>query len=514
MAEPKDMKVFLIRGPRYYWPFINECDNYLLPQSLACLAAVLKKADISVKVIDCAPIKMGWGSLRELLDKEKPDIVGVGDSESLYSHEALRIFKLAKELNPGTINIAGGAHFSNLIEETLLNYPVDFIVIGEGEYTLLELVKELQKKKTDLRKIRGIAFKENGQIIRTSPRPLIDNLDELPLPAYALMPMQEYGKSKYLFTPGGATIHHSRGCIDNCDFCVWWVQMAERTIHGGKLQLHPRWRTKSVERTVEEIKLLYYKYKKRFLVFVDDSWNISQKWNQEFAERLCRERIGINWYAFMRADFLLRDEKAGILKKLVDAGLSQVSIGVERAGDSELKSLGKDCYSSDMIRECMGILRRKYPQVIRQVTFIVGIRQESRESLLEQVKYAKQIRADYPAFHPLTPVPGTRIWRQAKQRGWLEIEDFSRYDWITPVMSSEFLSRAEIEYLVYLANKKFISLAWIIRGLLSPYKVKRNLYIWWLLVVLRIFLCSISKFMNPFKVKQYTKLVRPRWYDN
>ncbi len=290
--------------------------------------------------------------------------------------------------------------------------------------------------------------------------------------------------------------------------------MAERRIENGNIILHPRWRTKSVERTIEEIKLLYYKYQKHFMVFVDDSWNISQSWNEEFSERLLKEDMKIGWFAFMRADLILRDEKAGIFRKLVRSGLSHISIGVERADNADLKSMGKNSYSQDIIRECMRILKHKYPQVFRQATFIVGIRNETKESILKQVRYAKEIAVDYPAFHPMTPVPGTDAWREAKEKGWLEIEDFSYYDWITPVMSSEHLSRGEIADLVYLANKKSISLPWIIRGLLSPFKVKRNMYIWWFLVVLRIFVDSLKRFINPFKVEQYTSLVKPDWYES
>lgn len=216
----------------------------------------------------------------------------------------------------------------------------------------------------------------------------------------------------------------------------------------------------------------------------------------------------------MGSDLILYNGKAGIFKKLVDSGLSHISIGVERSDDTDLKDLGKNGYSQDMIRECMHILKHKYPQVFRQATFIVGIRNETRDSILRQVRYAKEIGADYPAFHPMTPVPGTEAWREAKEKGWLEIEDFSYYDWITPVMSSKYLTRKEIEDLVYLANRKFVSFPWVIKGLFSPFKIKRNMYIWWLLVVLRIFVDLVKRFINPFKVKEYTKLVKPRWYDS
>jgi radical SAM superfamily enzyme YgiQ (UPF0313 family) len=216
----------------------------------------------------------------------------------------------------------------------------------------------------------------------------------------------------------------------------------------------------------------------------------------------------------MRADLILRDEKAGVFRKLVDSGLSHISIGIERADDADLKAIGKHGYSQDITRECMHILKKNYPQVFRQATFIVGIRSETRESMLKQVEYAKEIAADYPAFHPMTPVPGTAAWQEAKDKGWLEIEDFSYYDWITPVMSSQFLKREEIEDLVYLANKKFISPLWIIKGLFSPFPFKRDMYIWWSLVILKIFISSVTRFANPFRVKEYARLVKPDWYES
>lgn len=508
------MKVLLIRSPRYYWPFINEYDNFLLPQSLPCLAAVLRKEGIEVKVVDCMPLRIGWRSLHKLVVEEKPDVVGVGDSESLYSNEAIRVIKMAKEINPKIITVAGGAHFSNLIEETLNSYPLDFIVRGEGEYTFLELVQEVGKNNPDYSQIRGIAYREGNKVIITLPRPLIENLDELPHPAYDLMPMDEYGKARYLFDPGGITVHHSRGCSHSCKFCVWWVQMAEEEIKDGKIIKKPRWRTKSVAKTLDEVEILYRKYNKHFLVFVDDSWNLSPAWSEEFAEELIKKNLNLRWFAFMRADGIVKDEKRGILKKLVRSGLSHICVGVERAEDEGLKNLGKHFYSLDVVKDCFCILKQKYPQVFRQATFIVGIREETRESMLRVAEFAKEIDADFPGFHPLTPIPGTELWEEAQEKGWLEIKDYSYFDWFTPVMSSKYLKREEIEELMIIINRKFTRLSWLIKGLLSPYRYKRYMYIWWLLVLGRIFLKRLKNFLNPFKISEYPRLIKPKFYDD
>jgi len=507
-------KVLLIRPPRYYWPFINEYDNFMLPQSLPCLAAALRARGITVRPIDCMPLKIGWKTLADIIKTEQPNIIGVGDSESLYANEAAKLVVMAKQINPAVTIIAGGAHFSNLTQESLRELPIDFIVKGEGEETLVELTRELDKKTPYFHKIKGIVFKEGDQIIETVPRPLMDNLDELPLPAYDLMPMNEYGKARFLFSPGGITIHHSRGCVSNCSFCVWWVQMAQRTIKDGKTVLSPRWRTKSVGRTIEEIELLYHAYHKRSLVFVDDSWNVDPAWNDEFAEIMIKKRIKLKWFAFMRADFILRDEKLGIMEKLVKAGLSHVSIGAERASIEDLNNLGKQCYDTDTVKTAMHLLAKKYPQVFRQVTFIVGVRKETKETMLQQLTYAKQLRPDYPAFHSLTPVPGTKLWDEAKRNDWLEVTDFSFFDWSTPVMPSEYLSRYEIDKLLYILNKRYTTPLWLLRGLLSRYPYKRNMYIWWVIVVVKMAWDSIGRLVNPFRFKAYTRLIKPRWYDS
>jgi anaerobic magnesium-protoporphyrin IX monomethyl ester cyclase len=509
----KRKKVLLIRPPRYYWPFINEYDNFLLPQSLPCLAAALRSNGIGVRVIDCMPEKIGWQSLSEIIQAEKPDIVGVGDSESLYSNEVIRTFRLAKELDPCIVTVSGGAHFSNLIEESLTQFPIDFIVIGEGELSFVELVGKIDSGLSALREVRGIAFKDGNEIVRTPPRPLVCNLDDLPLPAYDLMPMDAYGKAKFLFSSGGITIHHSRGCVSNCDFCVWWVQMSESVEENGTIVRRPKWRTKSVSRTIEEIELLYETYGKKFLIFVDDSWNVSPEWSEAFADAVLAKGLRIKWFAFMRADFILRDEKLGIMEKLVRAGLTHVSIGAERAHDTGLDALGKGCYRVDMVQEVMDLMRRKYPQVFRQVTFIVGTRDETRESMWEQLEYAKRLHVDYPAFHPMTPVPGTKLWNEAQEKGWLELKDYSFFDWSTPVMPSKYLSRHDIDQLLYEINKKYANVWWLVKGLCSRHVYRRDMYIWWVIVVLKMIGDSVKNFAIPSSFKEYTHLVKPTWYD-
>ncbi|MEW6202450.1 MAG: radical SAM protein [bacterium] len=509
------MKVWLAYPPRHFWPYISADDNFLVPQALPCLAAAAREAGYEVRVIDCSPMKIGWKSLAKELSDAKPDVVGVSESHALYANESLRLLRLIKEVLPGTKTVAGGLHFSNLVEETLGSSPVDFIVRMEGEETFVELLGGIEGG-GNCDEIRGVAFRKNGLVVQTPPRPLINDLDSLPMPAYDLMPMDKYGTSRFLFSPGGTTIHHSRGCVSNCSFCAWWIQMADVQQREGELFYKPRWRTKSVDRVMEEIGVLAGRYGKRCLVFVDEFWNKDAAWNDEFAEKMVASGEKVQWFAFMRVDAVLRDERTGIFEKLVRSGLCHVAIGVERSENMELRKIGKPFYTDDATRECFRMLREKYPGVFTQGTFIVGVRDETRESMLMQVRYARELRLDYPGFHPMTPVPGTALWREAKQKGWIEVNDFSYYDWLTPVMGSDHLTREEIARLVPELSRRYVSLGWFLKGIFSRSSYKRNMYIWWLLVTVRQAADSLRSFVLPFpsKVRTITGLVKPRWYDS
>lgn len=508
-------KVLLVSSPRPYWPFMHEDDNFLVPQSLACLAASLRLDGVDVKILDCMPIKIGWQSLRDAIKKEQPDLIGVGENHALYASESMRVLEIAREVSPKSVRVAGGAHFSNLVRESLTSHPIDFIVRGEGEETLRHLVSELSQGSQRFDRVPGISFLQDGTVVETEARPLIKDLDSLPMPAYDLLPMDLYGRSRYLFSPGGTTIHHSRGCTSSCKFCAWWIQMADTYEEEGRKRYRPRWRTKSVDHTIHEVRELYHKYGKRCLIFVDESWNIDQRWNDAFAEALIREDLDLSWFAFLRIDAILRDEEAGVFEKLVRSGLAHTCIGVERVVDSELDAFDKPFYSVAGSRRCFELLADKYPSVFRQAAFIVGVRDETEASMEEQMRFAIEIRADFPSFHPLTPVPGTPLWDEAVEAGWLEVTDFSKFDWMTPVMPSKFLSRDEIAWQIFRMNKRFFRRPkWFLAGVMSRTTYKRRMYIWWLIVTVRVIWDSVRRRVNPFRSRQYAILKIPSWYEN
>ncbi|MBU3933661.1 MAG: cobalamin-dependent protein [Candidatus Omnitrophica bacterium] len=516
------MKVLLVRPPRYLWPVVNESDNYMLPLGLPCLAAVIRERmpDVEIKIIDCPPLKIGWKTLANMFREEKADIVGAGE-EALYHHEAVKLFELAKEINPGTLTVGGGHFFSWTPEQSLINYPIDYIVRFEGEYTFLELLKVIRGE-GDITKVKGIAYKRNGVVICTPTRPLIEDLDELPIAAYDLMPMGSYSPFGY-FWPQGATIEHSRGCIDRCNFCsLWtfWGKHIKTDAEKGEFEVLPRYRSKSVERTLEEVDILYKKYNRRLLLWNDPTFNIDPKWSDEFCEKLIRRNYkDLYWWAFLRSDFVVRDERLGILEKMVKAGMINAFIGVERVEDLDYKEIDKH-YTKDICREAFNILKRKYPNVHRQGTFLTGIRSENKNSLLSMVNYALDVGVEFMIFHPITPVPGTTLYQEAVQKGWLEDKDFAHYNWLQPVMAAENISLEEIMNLTKKASLQFILSRWqtALRGLFSPLRYRRRLYWWFLSIFITGLLQDIKDTIlrkkGPKGASRFLCLKKPEWYDS
>ncbi|MDP6932295.1 MAG: radical SAM protein, partial [Myxococcota bacterium] len=405
------MRVLLVQPPRPYWPYTSEGDNFLLQQALPALAAVARQAGHQVKVLDCMPLRMGWRSLFDEVRDFRPDVIGCGENHALYANQAMRFFRLCREAAPQARTIAGGGHFTNLAHRYGVHEDIDAICIGEGEQTLTELLEAWASKDTDLSSVDGLAFSQDNELVQTAPRALVQDLDQLPVPAYDLMPMHMYGRSRYLFSPGGATLHHSRGCTSKCSFCAWWTTMAHRTVdEQGKTTLSPRWRSKSVDRMMAEVELLYHKYGKRSYVWVDESWNIDPRFNHQFSRAMIDSGMKTSWMTFMRADCIVRDEKKGILEEQIRAGLRHILIGVERAEDDNLTELDKRFYTGGIAEQAIRIFKEKYPEVFIQATFIVGVKQESDETLKRELAMAKTLDVDFPAFHPITPVPGTPIF--------------------------------------------------------------------------------------------------------
>ncbi|MFT4310891.1 MAG: B12-binding domain-containing radical SAM protein [Candidatus Woesearchaeota archaeon] len=431
------MHILFIRTPRYRWPFHSPSSSFWQPLGMASVAASVREQceDVTVEILDCPTLKIGWATLPKLIAKKKPTVVCVGE-ETVSSHEALRLVRVVKDIDPHIITIAGGMFFSYVIKETLTKHPIDYIVRLEGEQTMVELIKMLAQPKhlQHFEHIKGIAYLAQHRVIITKPRAPVHNLDDLPIPAYDLLPMHLYGKDAVTHKDLVA-VEHSRSCTAKCNFCVLWRQLGSQQPDGTYQMAY---RTKSVSRVVEEIQMLSETYKRKTFCWVDPTFNVSPKWNSEYCTALKEHDIHIDQTAWFRADYTIRDHKNGVLKQLVDTGIKQVQIGLERTDSKDLSALEKT-YTLEMLQKAFSILR-EYPSVLSVATYIYGLPDETPQSLASFYKDLRTIPYDFGLPIPLTPNPGGKYYEDPAYDKLIEIKDYSYYNYINPVMRSKTMS--------------------------------------------------------------------------
>ena len=509
------MRILFVRTPRYVWPFNSETSAFWQPLGFMSLAGQLEAArpHFSIKIIDCAASKIGWKTLFSTLNSDWPDVICLGE-ETVSSHEAMRLAGYVKKQRPATIVIAGGVFFSYAAEQSLRADCIDYIVHGEGEITLLELLTAIADQR-DIKSVRGISYRHNGQLIRTADRPPIPDMDTLPMPAWSKVPMHLYGLGAKNH-PGLVSIEHSRGCTDNCSFCTLWKHMGKLSRDGKTIK--PYYRTKSPERSLEEVARLVRDFDRSTFGWVDPTWNVDPKWTDEFCDALLKRNIKIRQTAWLRADCVVRDEELGILEKAVRAGLFQVMIGVERPDEPGLKELNKHSNGPDITAKAFEIFRKKYPGVFTIGSVIFGLWDETKKSLGELSRYQYKVGMDYCFFIPLTPNPGTKVYEDARKRGIIEVTDRRAYNFHTPVMRTRRFSARHLETLYFklLYKVSFDRIVYLLREFFAlrdrrRKRVFKSLCKYGLQITTRYI---AGRLRHPFSNKPTIYSRKPKWYDS
>lgn len=410
-----------VRPPRPLWPFNSPASAFWPPLAFASLAAMLRQKLpwLEVRILDAPALQMGWRTLEHEIRRCRPAYVGIGE-EAVSCVEGLRLARLAKAV--GARVIAGGCFFGNLAPQVLATGWIDAVVHGEGELTIVELVEALHQGEggvKTLRDVAGISFvandpkarasnlSESGPIVTTAPRPLLRNLDDLPFPAYDLLPVEAYGASS-VNHPRLAAIELSRGCFGSCDFCVLWRQMGRRAGEG----LVPQLRSKSPERVLEEIRLLVRRFNRGYLGWVDPCFNADPQTPGAVAEGMLREGLSLGQSAWVRTDALVRDSRSGALASMVASGLNEVYLGIERPTQESLTSLHKSSDTEHAL-EALRILREQFPEVLRVGSFIYGLPGDSPATVRAIHRFTFELGLDIFFLIPLTPLPGTSLWDPA-----------------------------------------------------------------------------------------------------
>ena len=273
------MKVLLINPPTF-----QEGKPSIPPLGLAYIAGVIRQSHFHVDVIDLDLEREKFENLGSIIETIAPDILGIG-ALTLQVENAYTIANIVKEKLSKTLIVIGGPHPSSLPEQTLREASgnIDIVVIGEGEYTFLDIVKG-----KNLEDIQGIIYQKKGTIYKNDPSPPISDLDQLPMPARDLLPLTKYKGWGPLKKQPTTHLISSRGCPFDCIFC------SEKSVFGN------RHRKRSPERIVDEIEYLVNTYGMEELAFYDDLFTLNKKHVLNICREIQTRKIQIEWKTLSR----------------------------------------------------------------------------------------------------------------------------------------------------------------------------------------------------------------------
>ncbi len=424
----KAMKVLLINPPAQ--GVYDTVNIKLPPLGLAYIAAVLRAHGHYVEIIDLNVQENLW----ETVSKYQWDIVGLSGDTSRYPIS----MKIAEQIKKhfGFTIFTGGPHVTFFEKETLDTGYVDFIIRGEGEFITLELIDAIRQNKP-LESVRGITFKKDGRIIKTLRAPIIRNLDSLPYPARDLLPMEKYKVTLFYGRPI-TSILTSRGCPFNCYFC------------SSSQFSNLIWRTRSPKNIVDEMEYVINKFDYHAFAFVDDNFTLNSKRVIEISKEIVKRKLDIYWWAFSRVDELLGHED--MVEWMAKSGCKMVFLGIESVSKKVLDEYNKGITANDSIRAVK--LLKSYG-IDTWGSFIIGALDETKEMIMNTVRFAKLLDPRNVQFSILTPFPGTRLYEDAEKMGVIIHKNWKYYDGAHAVMRTKYLEPHEIQKLLNMAYISF-----------------------------------------------------------
>jgi anaerobic magnesium-protoporphyrin IX monomethyl ester cyclase len=426
------MRVCLINPPRIQ-PKVWGKPNVFPPIVMATVAAVLEKKH-AVSIID-APTE-GWENLEELDESKyrvglsaetivkritdfKPDMVAIEIPFSGWSKTSFEVVSIAKKINRGITVVLFGLHPSSRPEACLENADVNFVVIGEPENTVSELVEALEGGKHDFKGIAGLGFRENGKVVLNANRGIIENLDSLPFPARHLLPMNLYNQAVKK-NPLRGEIHNpytivitSRGCPYNCVFC-------SNCIVWGK-----QWRPRSPKNVVDELEEIIKTFGIEQVDFSDDNMTLDRQRMVEICDLIVQRHLLFEWFTpnGIRADSL--DE--ALLRKMKAAGCKKIRIAPESGVQRIVNDVIKKNQDLKNVEQAVALCKKVGINV--GCFFVIGLIGETKADIEKTIEFAyklKRLGADTFIFSIAMPLYGTAFYEQAKMGGFLR-EGFCDY---------------------------------------------------------------------------------------
>lgn len=402
------MKIALINPPAADVEWFGDEANFESPLGLAMLAAFVRQQGHEPIIIDVAAERLSPDEVVERVRRHGAAIAGL-TANTVMIPPAIRIAAQLQERLPGVLVILGGKHVSAIPEDVHQGgRPVfDLSVIGEGEETLLEIVQTLAARGSKaafladgaaLERIRGIAFQRDGRMVKTPPRPFIEDLDGLPFPARDLLPVSRYKPvgNRYKRLPAFAMVA-IRGCPYPCTFCS---------------EARTAVRFSSPARVIAEIEHLIERYGAREITFWDDTMTVNKKWMYDLCDRMIEKRLDIIWSCFAAINTITPD----LLDRMKAAGCWNIFYGIESPDENLKKHIRIQKFgSTEHVREV--IKQTQAAGIEVRAAFMVGLPGETPELAMKTLQMAIDLEPDYAQWNYTVPYPGTELWDQMAKHG-------------------------------------------------------------------------------------------------
>ena len=436
---------------RYGKKDMGEVGGDLIPLGMASLAAFIREKGYGVGVLDCPTLRIDNEKIYEIIVQKDPTIIGF----STTTYALSRAIELAKKIRnklPKKLMVIGGSHANVAGIETVNQYDVfDIVAYGlDGEYILHDIVKKFSEKNfnrnhfmkdfTMLENIKGIIYKKNNTVVRNFPRENINNLDELPLPARDLFPMERYiplpNQYKKLPLTNMVVI---RGCPYFCTFCDQAGTGARR---------------RSPQKVIEEIKQCVEKFGIKEISFWDDTMSYHKKWMKEFLDLLIKENLDLCWSCYAAVNTVDKD----LLKLMRKAGCWNIFYGYETAIDDLAKNVETNKKNRDFKKMKQVARWTKEVGIEVRGSFLIGLPGETPELAKKTVQNAIDLDPDYAQFTLVCPYPGTKLAEEIKRGKWgrLISQDFEEYScWNVIWLPFGYKSVEELKNMERYAFRKF-----------------------------------------------------------